>query len=219
MIGGCLKNIFAAVGCATVLVFGTMVGWRYRTQFVDAYRAFRGVPIVATEVFGEGPGRASADALRSARRKHERMSRLDGPELVAMSAAEIASLIRDGLDPVGQRALDSLTVTLKEGQFVMEAVLVTEVWGREALGMMGGLLQPLEPLRVAGPAHIERRGVMAWEPLEFSVRSLPFPRVAIPPIVNRLTGGDNGLILLAVPATVAEIRISPGQATMYKRRQ
>ncbi len=219
MIGGCLKNIFAALGCVTVLVFGTMVGWRYRTQFVDAYRAFRGVPVVAAAAFDEGPGRPSADGLRSALRKHERMSRLDGPELVSMSAAEIASRIRDGLDPLGRRALDSLTVTLEEGRFVMEAVLVTEVWGRDALGLLGGLLRPFEPVRVAGPARIERRGVMAWEPLEFSVRSLPFPGVAIPPIVNRLTGGDTGLILLVVPTTVADIRISPGKATLYRRRQ
>ena len=201
------------------MVLGGLIGWRYHTQLFAAYRAFRGVPIVAAEAFDEGPGIPSAEALRSAGRKYERMSGIDGPEFVTMSPSEIASLIRDGLDPIGQRALDSITITLEEGRFVMKAVLVTEVWGREALGLLGGLLQPYEPLRVAGPARIARNGVLAWEPQEFSVRSIPFPRVAIPPIVNRLTGGDDGLILLGIPATVSDIRIAPGRATFFRRLQ
>ena len=219
MIRGCLRNVFVAIGCATVLVLGSMIGWQYRAQFAGVYRAFRGLPVAPVEEFGEGPGSASAGALRSARRKYEEMSQFDGPESVSMSAAEIASLIRNGLDPTGRRALDSLTVTLEDGRFVMRARLVTEVWGRDALGLLGGFLQPYEPLRVAGPARMERIGILAWEPLEFSVRSIPVPRVAIPPIVNRLTGGDNGLILLGVPAGVTDVRIVPGRATFYRRKQ
>ncbi len=214
-----MKSVLAGAGCATVLVLAGVVGWTYREQLTEAYRAFRGMAPSTEEVVAAGPGRASVEALASARRKHERMSRADGPELISLSAAEMASLVQAGLDPLGRRALDSLTVTLEAGHFVMEALLVTDVWGRDALGLLGGLLQPYEPLRVAGPARLVRRGVLAWEPVSFSVRSIPFPGPTIPPIVNRLTGGDDGLVLLGIPATVADVRIGAGSATFYRRVQ
>jgi hypothetical protein len=61
--------------------------------------------------------------------------------------------------------------------------------------------------------------VLAWEPNEFSVRSIPFPRAAIPAIVNRLTGGDTGQMLFGVPSTIAEIRIEPNKMTFFRRVQ
>jgi hypothetical protein len=220
MIGGCLKNMFAMAGCAVILLIAAVAGWQYRTQLSDAFRAFRGEgPVAEEEAFQEGPGSPSPEARRSAVATYQRMARIDGPEFVVLSAAEMASLIQDGLDPIGRRALDSLTVTFEDGRFIMEARLVTEVWGKDALGLLGGLLQPREPLRVAGPAHIVRRGVLAWEPNEFSVRSIPFPRAAIPAIVNRLTGGDTGQMLFGVPSTIAEIRIEPNKMTFFRRVQ
>ncbi len=220
MFTGCLKNIFAMAGCATLFVVVVVGGWIYRDQLADAYRAFRGdETTVAEEVFEAGPGSASPEARESAAAKYQRIARIDGPEFVALSAAEMASLIRDALDPIGRRALDSLTVTFEPGRFIMEAQLVTAVWGKDQLGLLGGLLQDLEPMRVAGPARITRRGVLAWEPTEFSVRGIPFPGPMIPPIVNRLTGGDDGLMLFGVPSTIAEIRIEPSKATFFRRVQ
>ncbi len=220
MIAGCLKNMFAMAGCATLFVLAAVAGWIYRDQLADAYRAFReDETTVAEEVFVAGPGSASPEARASAVAKYQRIARIDGPEFVALSAAEMASLIRDGLDPMGRRALDSLTVTFEPGRFIMEAQLVTAVWGKDQLGLLGGLLQDLEPLRAAGPARVMRRGVLAWEPTEFSVRDVPFPGPMIPPIVNRITGGDDGLMLFGVPSTIAEIRIEPNKVTFFRRVQ
>ncbi len=206
-------------GCATILLVAAVAGWQYRSQLADAYQTFRGVeePTASQEVFWEGQGSPSPEARESAIRKYQRMARIDGPELVILSSAEMASLIRDGLDPVGRRALDSLSVTLEDGRLILEALLVTDVWGKDALGLLGGLLRPYEPLRAAGPARIVRPGVLAWEPDEFSVRSIPFPRAAILPIVKRLAGRDDGQMLFGVPSTVAEIRIEPGKVTFYRR--
>lgn len=213
---GCLKNFFATFGgVAFLLVTGTLA-WQYRAQVRDAYRAFRGDAVVEMEI-DSGPGMPSADALESARQKQRRMARPGGPDAVTLNAAEMASLIVDGLDPIGRSALDSLTVQFANDRFAMEAQLVTEIWGREQLGFFSGLLQAREPLRVAGPARIERAGVVAWEPDELSVRSLPFPPAAIRPIVNALTGGSNGTILLAAPTTVGEIQIRPGGITFYRQ--
>ena len=219
MIRGCLRNMFAMAGCATILLVAAIAGWQYRSQLADAYQTFRGVgePTASQEDFREGPGSPSPEARESAIRKYQRMARIDGPEFVILSSAEMASLIRDGLDPVGRRALDSLSVTFEDGRFILEALLVTDVWGKDALGLLGGLLRPYEPLRAAGPARIARPGVLAWEPDEFSVRSIPFLRAAIPPIVNRLAGGDDGRMLFGVPSTIAEIRIEPEKMIFYRR--
>ncbi len=219
MIRGCLRNMFAMAGCATILLVAAVAGWQYRSQLADAYQTFRGVgePTASQEVFREGQGSPSPQARESAIRKYQRMARIDGPEFVMLSSAEMASLIRDGLDPVGRRALDSLSVTFEDGRLIVEALLVTDVWGKDALGLLGGLLRPYEPLKVGGPAQIARPGVLAWEPDEFSVRSVPFPRAAIPPIVKRLAGRDDGRMLFGVPATIAEIRIEPDKVIFYRR--
>ncbi len=219
MIAGCMKNMFAMAGCATLLVLAVVLSWMFRDQMTDAYRAFRGDETTVEEIFVAGPGSASPEAYESAVAKYQRIARIDGPEFVALSAAEMASLISNGLDPIGRQALDSLTVTFEPGRFIMEAQLVTAVWGKDQLGLLGGLLHDLEPLRVAGPARVMRRGVLAWEPMEFSVRDVPFPGPLIPPIVNRITGGDDGLMLFGVPSTIAEIRIEHNKVTFFRRVQ
>ncbi len=63
MIAGCLKNMFAMAGCATLFVLAAVAGWIYRDQLADAYRAFReDETTVAEEVFVVGPGSASPEA-------------------------------------------------------------------------------------------------------------------------------------------------------------
>lgn len=215
---GCFKNFFATFGLVAFVLIVATLGWQYRNQLRDAYRAFRG-DAVGTVELDSGPGSPSVEALESARQKQRRMARPGGPDAVTLNAAELASLVVDGLDPIGRAALDSLTVRFEDDRFAMEAQLVTEIWGREQLGFFSGLLQPREQLRVAGPARIERAGVVAWEPDELSVRSLPFPPAAIRPIVNALTGGTNGTILLAAPTTVGDLRIRPSGITFYRQDQ
>jgi hypothetical protein len=204
-----------------LLIIGLVFFWQFRDPLTDAYRAFRegAAAEAAVDSIQIGPGRPSAAALLSALEKYQSMNETPGPGFVVLSTAEMASLIQDGLDPIAQQALDSLLVTFEDGRFILEAVLVTEVWGREALGPFAAMLQPREPLRVAGPARPERAGVIAWEPDEFSVRNLPFPRAAIPTLVKSLTGGSGGAILLAVPPTVGDVRIRPEGVTFYRRVQ
>jgi hypothetical protein len=221
MIRGCLRNLLAGIGCGAFLLVGGGLTWHYRAQLTDGVRAFRGLPTAAETAAAvpEGPAGPSPESLRSARAKHERMSRSDGPEFIALSAAEMASLIRDGLDPIGQLAIDSIVVTLSPGRLTMDAALKTDVWGRDELGLLGGLLRPYEPLRVSGTGWILRTGVLAWQPDQFSVRSIPFPGPMIPSIVNRLTGGRDGNMLFGIPATIREARIEAHGVTFYRRVQ
>ena len=163
-------------------------------------------------------GNPSAAALRSAQRKQDSMERASGPASVTLSAAEMASLIHEGLGPAGRQALDSLKVGLAPDRLELRAALVTE-YLRGALGPFAAMLQAREPMRASGPARVAAAGVVAWEPDSFIVRAFPFPPGFIPPVVDRLTGGRNGVVPIRVPSTVGDVRITPGGVTFYRREE
>ena len=134
-----------------------------------------------------------------------------------LTADEMASLIEDRLAIETRDALDSVTVTLERDRFSLEAKIQTDVFGRDLLGPLRGMIDPLEPIRVSGPAEILAPGVIGWEIDEFRVASFPFPGAAIPVLVDRLTGGEGGAMLIAVPAEVDDMRIRPDGVTFYRR--
>lgn len=218
---GCFRNLLASVGCLTVLAVGGVVAWQSRAQLAGLYRSVTGGATRADppENTADPPspvGRPSDAALGSARAKEADMARSNGPPLVVLTAAEMAALISDGLDPAARAALDSVEVTLMDDRFALRAQLLTELLGGQ-LGPVGGLLDRREPLLVSGPARVAGVGVVAWEPDSFTVRAFPFPRSAIPVLVNRLTGGSDGTVQIGVPPTVGDLRIRPSGVTFYRR--
>jgi hypothetical protein len=217
--GGCLRNAFASVGCATLLVAGGFVAYQYRGPLRGATRT-----LVARVLPGAGAAAAhstgvpSDAGLRAARHAEQQMARRDGPDSVVLRAAELASLVADGLDARARAALDSLVVTLEPGRFTLTAQLRTERLGRELLGPLAGVLAPREPLRMTGGAVVARPGVVAWRPEEFVVRDFPFPSALVPRLVNAITGGEDGTVSILVPETVGEVDIHGDGVTFYRRR-
>ena len=216
MIRGCFTNIFAGIGCLTVLVLGAVGAWYFRADLAEVYRSY-----VERDTGGESvqltEGYPSSAALQSALEKERAIGRRDGPEQVVLTADEMASLIEDRLATEARQALDSITVTLERDRFSLEAKVQTDVFGRDLLGPLRGMIDPQEPIRVSGPAEIRAPGVIGWEIDEFRVASFPFPGPAIPVLVDRLTGGDGGAMLFAVPAEVDDMRIRPDGVTFFRR--
>lgn len=219
---GCLRNFLASVGCLTLLVLGGLFAWTYRAQLAGLYRSLRGGEAVTTtggdggEVRPASSGRPAPEALRAARRKEQLMARPDGPSYVVLTASEMAALVADGLAPSAREGLDSVAVTLLDDRFVLEALLQVDlVVG--ALGPLAGMFDRREPIAVAGPARLKSPGIVAWKPDSLVVRAFPFPRAAIPALVDRLTGGRDGELLLPVPATVGDLKIRPEGVTFYRR--
>lgn len=216
---GCLRNALAGVGCLTVLAGGGVAAYQYRAQLVGAVRSItsdRGAPPPDTSA---STGVPSARALRSARRKEAAMARDGGPAFVAVTADEMAALVEAGLDPVARAALDSLRVTLSPGRFGLEARVRTARLGREALGPLAGLLAEWEPLRLGGPAAVAEPGRVAWRPDEVQLRAFPFPASVVPRLVDALTGGRDGIVPIAVPPTVGDVRIRGDGVTFYRRTE
>ena len=217
MSGGCFKNVFAAIGCLVVVALLGLAAWYFRAEITDAYRGIVGSDGTGSDASEVTVGRPSPDHLRSAEMRESTIAQRDGPDEIVLSADEMASLIQDRLNPVARRALDSISVTLGRDRFSLRAELLTEVFGRDLLGPLRGMIDPREPLRVSGTAEIRAPGVVAWKIDEFVVSSFPFPGPAIPLLVDRLTGGTNGVILIAVPATVGDLRIRADGVTFYRR--
>ncbi|MEJ2237049.1 MAG: hypothetical protein P8X82_02020 [Gemmatimonadales bacterium] len=213
---GCLKNLLAGVGCATVLAVVGGLTWHFRADLGEVYRT-----LVDGAGSGAAPsmtvGRPSSDQLQSAESKESDIAERSGPDQIVLSADEMASIVQDRLAPGARRALDSLKVVLERDRLSIQADLLTEVFGRDLLGPLQGIIDPREPIRVSGTAGIKVPGVVAWTIDEFVISSFPFPGPAIPVLVDRLTGGSDGVILISVPPTVGDLRIRTEGVTFYRR--
>jgi hypothetical protein len=215
--GGCLKNVFAMFGCLVIFVAVAIISFVYQEPIIDAYHAFAGDLPEATGVELTGPGRPDAEWDRSARRKQEAMARFLGPESVTLNPGEAASLVQAGLDPIAEAALDSIQVTLEAGRFVVDAQLLTAVWGQTELGMFAGVLRPQEPLRVGGAAEVIGPGIISWAPDELRIRDIPLPTPMIRFLLNSMTGRDDGVVLLAAPVTIRDMEIREDEITFFRR--
>ena len=214
--GGCFKNIFAGIGCLAVAILAAVGAWYYRAEIADLVRdvSRRGNPDAVPEFT---VGRPSPAALRSAQDKEATIARSGGAGRIVLDADEMASLIEDRLDTRARMALDSIRVILEPGRVSLEAELLTDVFGRDLLGPLRGIIDPREPVRVSGPAEVVAPGIVAWKVDQFVVSSFSFPGPTIGPLADRLTGGSDGVILISVPATVGDIRVSPDGVTFFRR--
>lgn len=216
---GCVRNVFALIGCMTVVAVGAVLGYQYRAPLGRQVTRLLGrMPGIMADT-ARAVGVPGAGALRSARGKEARLARADGPAAVVLSADEMAALIADGLNPAASAMLDSLRVELTRGRLALLAAVRTDRLGRELLGPLSGVVAEREPLRMAGPASVAVAGVVAWRPDEVAIRAFPFPASLVGRLVDRLTGGDEGLIPIRVPETVGEIRIAADGVTFYRRTE
>jgi hypothetical protein len=215
---GCLKNLFATIGCFTVLVLLVLGAVRYREQLAGVYRSIAGIesrPDPAESTVGT----PSPEALRSAVRKEEQMASPRGPGYVHLSADEAASIIADRLAPSVRETLDSIRLTLSEDRVTFEAYILMDVFSRDLLGPLSEFLGSHQPMRTGGGVELHAPGLVAWRLDEFVLHQFPFPPSAIPRLVDRLVGGEGGAFLIAVPATVGEVRVRADGLTFYRRVQ
>ncbi len=213
---GCFKNVLAGVGCATMLAILGGLAWHLRADLGEFYRTIVGGVSSGAEA-NLTVGRPSSGELRSAESKESDIAQRPGPDRIVLTADEMASIVQDRLTADARRALDSLSVILERDRLSIQADLLTEAFGRDLLGPLQGIIDPREPIRVSGTAEIKVPGVVAWKIDEFVISSFPFPGPAIPVLVDRLTGGSDGVILIAVPPTVGDLRIRPDGVTFYRR--
>ncbi len=214
---GCLKGVLRAVGLVVVLV-AAAAAWWFRAPLIRAASRYIGphstaLPPVADTAVGAPTPRA----LQSTQGKIETLKRPAGPDSVVLSPNEVASLVGSSMDWSVRKSFDSLRVELLEGSVAVYCRLDTRVIPRDALGPLAMMLNPMEPLRIAGPLSIARPGIARWKIEELSLRGFPFPPPMIAELARRMAGADStGAVPLRVSPAFRAVVIHPTGVILYR---
>lgn len=213
---GCLKGIVKLVVLA-VLVAGLVVGFIYRREvWGTVSRWFGARPTALPPVAEPQIGAPTEAALASGRAKLADLARPRGPDSVVLTANETASLVGSGLDWSVRRSFDSLRVELGPDRIVVHARLHTDRLPKDALGPVGGAVDPVEPIRVGGTLSVTAPGVADWTVDEFQLGSFPFPKPVIARLVPRLGGNRDGSFPLTIPPPVGRMRVTPRGLVVFR---
>jgi hypothetical protein len=211
---GCLLAPIRALGCL-VVVAALAAGWLYRDRVLDEALRLAGRRSSAAP----GAGRPGTRALVTARARVDSVAR-NRADSVVLSAAEMASLIGDGMAPAVRSQLDSLSVRLLDGRIEVGARLVGGRLAKDALGPLAIALPDRPPIRAAGPVGVVAPGQGEWEIERLDVAGVPVPADALSAVLGRLLndpGRDR--VPVAIPPGVREIRIRPAAAVLFGARR
>jgi len=219
-VNGCLKGVLR-LGCLALVLVAGLVAWWFREPILRTASRWLGPrrtalpPVTDTAV-----GAPTPRSLASSQTKAERLKQPSGPDSVVLSPNEVAALIGSGLDWSVRKTFDSLRVELLEGALAVHCRLDTRAIPPDALGPFGAMLNPMEPLRLAGPVTIERPGIARWRVEELSLRGVPFPAPMIRQLAQRMAGADStGAVPLRVSPAFADVVVHPTGVVLYKTRR
>ncbi|HEX5387959.1 MAG TPA: hypothetical protein VFW66_14745 [Gemmatimonadales bacterium] len=208
---GCITCSFRVLGCLGLVVL-LVVGWLYRDRLGAAWRTLTGHP---AEVTKAAPGAA---ALESARGKLNAVTR-GRADSVVLTAAETASLVREGLTPAVRDRLDSLQVTLLDGGIRVGADVETGGVAHELLGPLAFFLSDRQRVQVAGPVRGTSPGHAAWTIERMEIHHIPIPTDAVNRFVSHALGRtDTRTVPLTLPAGVRAVHIRPSGTVLVGTR-
>ena len=215
-----IKLFFRLVGLGILAVL-LLAAWWYRDPIMRTASRWLGPKQTALPpVADTAVGAPTPKALTTGETKLQSLARVGGPDSVILSPNEMASLIGSGIDWSVRKSFDSLRVELLDGSLAVHARLDTKSVPQDALGPIAGMLEPREPLRLAGPLAIERPGVARWKLEEISIRGFPFPPPIVRQVSRRMTGADStGAVAVKVAPAIADIAIHPTGVVLYRRRR
>lgn len=217
---GCLKGALR-LGCLVIVLMVGGTVWLYRAPILHTVSGWFGphhTPLPA--VTDTAVGAPTPQALERTQGKIDRLKAPSGPDSVVLSANEIASLVGSGIDWSVRKSFDSLRVELFEGSLAVHCRLDTRTIPPDALGPLAGMLNPMEPLRIAGPLRIERPGVARWTIQELSLRGMAFPSLMVTQLARRVAGADaNGAVALRVSPAFHDVAIHPTGVVLYRIRR
>ncbi len=217
---GCFRGI-VRLGALFLVVVAGLAAWWFREPILRTGARWFGPhstrlpPVADTAV-----GAPTPKALSSTQAKVQRLERRAGPDSVVLSANEVAAMVGSGIDWSVRKSFDSLRVELLEGSVAVYCRLDTRVIPRDALGPFAALLNPTEPLRLAGPVTIERPGIARFKVEELSLRGMAFPAPVVKQLAQRVAGADSsGAVALRVAPVFTDIAIHPTAVVLYKGRR
>jgi hypothetical protein len=102
----------------------------------------------------------------------------------------------------------------------VHARLDTRTIPKESLGPLALMVQPVEPIRIAGRLTIERPGRGRWTVTELSLRGFPFPGPAVTALARQVAGADtSGAIIVKVDSAIADVAVRPTGVVCFRKRR
>lgn len=211
---GCLSAPFKLL-LFLALVAALALGWLYRDRLGDVAADFRR-RVTGADVVESAAGLPGPEALQRARAK---IARLDRADSVVLSAAETASMLYDGFAPYARGTLDSMQVTLGDGDISVTSLVRTSRLPSGLLGPFGAAMREREPITAQGPIRVVAAGQGAWDVRRISFRDIPLPSAAVPQILDRALGDSSRALPFALPRSARDVRVRPSGVTLYARPQ
>src|SRR5881409_2850982 len=209
------------LGCLAIVLVAALAAWWFREPILhSAARWFGPHSTKLPPVTDTAVGAPTPKALSSTQKKMDRLKQPSPPDSVVLSANEVAAMIGSGIDWSVRKSFDSLRVELLEGSVAVYCRLDTRVIPPDALGPLAGFLNPMEPLRFAGPLSIERPGIARFTVRELSLRGMAFPGPMVAQLARRVAGADAaGAVPLRVSPSFTDVAIHPTGIVLYKGRR
>ncbi len=217
---GCLKGALRLVLLSLVVVAG-VVAWWLRAPLMRAGSRYLPLhPTTLPSVADTAVGAPTPKALHSTQGKIETLKKPAGPDSVVLSPNEVASLVGSSIDWSVRKSFDSLRVELLEGSIAVYCRLDTRVIPPDALGPFTSMLNPMEPLRIAGPVSIAQPGIARWQIAELSLRGMALPAPLVAELARRMAGADaSGAVPLRVSPAFRDVVIHPTAVILYRVRR
>lgn len=203
---GCLQRI----GCLTVLAVAGVASWMTRDLW---WERVTGQSNADTRVWESGIPDSSVQI---------RPSRKDTGAFVALSAAEVATLLRKATTelPIPVRdpevAIDGDRVSVRGRVSFSEVALARE------LGPLASVLRGDQMVTISGRPRVEGKGRGVVAIAEVRVGGAQIPGPAVRAVLAQLGGrpgeGTSGepSISFSLPPTVSDIRVARGQVVIYR---
>ncbi|HEX6587521.1 MAG TPA: hypothetical protein VF039_00750 [Longimicrobiales bacterium] len=194
---------------AVVLLLALVVGaWLFRSQLIGAWQGLRG---------GDEPELASPELAERAEAKLASLNEADAPARVALTSAELQSLVTYRMAPSLPSFILDPVVTVEEGDLRVTARVPTDqVAGVRGIGGSEEILSMLpDTTEVQAKAHLiplgDGRVGLAVD--EVSAASIPLPSRAIPRILESVGRDDEP----DLPAEALAVNLPAGVASAYTR--
>lgn len=201
---------FLGILALAVLVSGA---WLFRREII---RAVRPSSQALQPNRGAGSGVAGPAALDRARDKVDSLHGWQADSIV-LSAAEMASIIVDGLPDEARRHLDSVTVVLGDDRVTLSAKLETSAIPKDQLGPLAGALEPWERVTAGGRVVVTKPGFAEWRVDSLALRGFTLPEQASRQLVGRaLDGAKDGAVPLSLPRGISGVRVRTGGVALFR---
>lgn len=213
---GCIGRL----GCLLVLAVLCVGGWFTKDLWYPRVRAM----VVATP-----PAKSlswapiNKDASSAGTRAAERLGEKSGPVFANLTPAEFAAWqLEPAMKILGTSAGNPEVTVHGDTLFVRANVAVTELGDPKSLGPLATMLDGRQPVVIGGRLAMQQPGLLGLQVTQMTVNELKLPSALIAKVVKRVSVKERtdsiapGVIVLPVPKSVADVRVSNGKIVLYK---